>query len=161
MKEKKNLLQAMARRHFKERPDIPGNLSNLELIERYRLDRDGMLNLNDELQVLSPSTNRNYSLSSLSQVLTTLWYLATGTIQLKNADMHFVSQPTVSRVIAKVTDALTSPDFCNRYINFPSTQLELNEVKQEFYGKTKFPKAAGVIDGTHIQIQAPTFEEAY
>ncbi|XP_060563836.1 putative nuclease HARBI1 [Ruditapes philippinarum] len=125
----------MARRHFKERQDI---LGNLELIERYRLDRDGMLNLNDELQVLSPSTNRNYSLSSLSQVLTTLWYLATGTIQLNNADMHCVSQPTVSRVIAKVTDALS-------FITFNRQELQFIHPFS---------------NSDNIQIQAPTFEEA-
>ena len=150
----------MARRHFEERPDILETSSNLELIERYRLDREGILFINKELEFISPFTKRSNSLSSITQILITLRYLATGSIQLNYADMHSVSQPTVSRVISRVTDALSSANFSSRYIKFPTSQIELNQVKQQFNGLCSFPNVVGVIDGTHIQIQAPSHEEA-
>ncbi|XP_045194322.2 putative nuclease HARBI1 [Mercenaria mercenaria] len=151
----------MARRQFHERPDFINTLTNAELVDRYRLDRDGILYLHESLKdILDPATNRNNSVSSLHQILITLRYYATGGIQLNDADIHGISQPTVSRCISKVTDALCSPAFIRRHISFPVDQEEVRKVNAGFFGVAGFPHVIDVIDGTHIQIKAPVVEEA-
>jgi hypothetical protein len=150
----------MARRNFQDREDIIDTLSNLELIERYRLDRDSIYYLNDNLgDMLSPRTERNHSLSSVEKILVCLRYLATSTIQLNAADLHSVSQATVSRVISQVTNAITQPQFIASQICFPTALGEVRQIKEDFYNIAGFPNVVGVIDGTHVQIQAPSIEE--
>ncbi|XP_053373460.1 putative nuclease HARBI1 [Mercenaria mercenaria] len=142
------------------RRDFLDELTNMELMERYRLDRGGLQFLDNRLSnVLSPRTDRSRSLSSLYKILITLRYLATGSTQLNYGDLHDVSQPTVSRVIAQVTDAMSTPEFSQQYIKFPSTPDKIKRTKEEFYGIANFPNILGVIDGTHVQIKAPRNEE--
>lgn len=150
----------MARRQFQERPDIIDSLSNIELIERYRFDRDGILFLDANLNnILQPKTNRNHSLSSIQKILVTLRYFATDGIQLNDADIHKISQPSVSRIINEVTNAISNPVFSSRFIKFPLSRDQIQKNNADFYGIARFPNVIGVIDGTHIKIQAPRFEE--
>jgi hypothetical protein len=150
----------MARRQFNPRPDILEDLSDFEILQRYRLNKNGILFLNKELSdVIDPNTKRNHSLSGLHKILITLRYLATGSIQLNYADVHGVSQPTVSRVITQVVNAIFESDLRKRFIKFPTSIEEIRNVKRDFYEVSSFPNVIGVIDGTHIQIQSPSREE--
>ncbi|XP_060588934.1 putative nuclease HARBI1 [Ruditapes philippinarum] len=135
-------------------------MPNLEVLNRYRLDKGGIRYLEQLLyNKIQPLARRNNSLSVRDKILVTLRYLATGPIQLNDADIHGVSQPTVSRVVTEVVSALSSPDIVGQFIKFPCTREELIKNQQEFYGIAKFPKVVGVIDGTHIRIQAPANNE--
>jgi hypothetical protein len=138
-------------------------MTNLEIISRYRFDRDGIHFLDRLLSpLIQPQTARNHSLTSRDKILITLRYLATGPIQLNDADIHGISQPTISRVLDEVIAALSSPAIVQRFIKFPTTLQELTANQTEFYGLAHFPKVIGVIDGTHIKIKAPhDNEEAY
>lgn len=85
-------------------------------------------------------------------------YLAKGDFQSECADLHGVSQPTVSRVIGSVLFAL------NGHLNnvkFPTSNEEIIHIKSQFF---KLAKLAGVIvrvavDGTLIPILAPKVDE--
>ena len=57
-----------------------------------------------------------------------------------NADISSVSQQTVSRAIAEVIDALSTPDMIQRFIRFPRTREELRRTSLEFHGLAGFPK---------------------
>ncbi|WAR07966.1 hypothetical protein MAR_017924, partial [Mya arenaria] len=57
---------------------------------------------------------RHKSLSAMDKLLITLRYLATGGIQLNDADMHNVSQPAVSKILTEVTNHLSSADVLGR-----------------------------------------------
>ncbi|WAR21128.1 hypothetical protein MAR_015102 [Mya arenaria] len=76
-------------------------------------------------------TLKHKSLSAFDKLLITLRYLATGGMQLNDADMHNVSQPAVSKILTEVTNHLSSADVLGRW---------------------------WVSDGTHIRIQVPSDE---
>ncbi|XP_060577992.1 putative nuclease HARBI1 [Ruditapes philippinarum] len=127
---------------------------------QYRLDKEGINYLERILQnKITPLARRNNSLSVRDKILITLRYLATGPIQLNDADIHGVSQPTVSRVINEVISALSSPDIVSSFIQFPIDPDQLRKNQQEFYGLARFPKVVGVIDCTHVRVRAPSMNE--
>lgn len=55
-------------------------------------------------------------------------YLATGKMQLWSGDDFGLSQPTVSRVIAKTVEALPAPHIINNFIRFSTgpEQTDMN-----------------------------------
>ena len=144
----------------RERVDILGTHTNAELIQRYRFDREGIDFLEEQLHgVLSPSTNRNNSFSSIEKILTTLRYLASGHIQLNAGDLNSMSQPSASRIITQTITALSNPEFTTQFIQFPLTREKINQSKVDFFGMASFPNVVGVIDCTHVQIKAPSVDE--
>ncbi|XP_046345474.2 putative nuclease HARBI1 isoform X1 [Haliotis rufescens] len=147
-------------RIFNERRDILHSLDDNELIQRYRFDRNSIVYICDILeQELSPITQRSCAVSCVTKVLVTLRYLATGKFQICNGDDHGLSQPTISRVIFQTLDSLTSHRILRRFVTFPVQPQEIRRHQQRFYQTANFPGIVGVIDGTHIQIQAPSVNE--
>ncbi|XP_052806482.1 putative nuclease HARBI1 [Mya arenaria] len=140
-----------------DRGNILDELTNQQLVDRYRFNRAGLNYLETVFgPALEPATMRHKSLSAMDKLLITLRYLATGGIQLNDADMHNVSQPAVSKILTEVTNHLSSADVLGRFVRFPLTVWELDAQVQQLYGLAQFPKVVGVIDGTHIRIQAPS-----
>lgn len=85
-----------------------------------------------------------------------LRYLAKGDFQSECADLHGVSQPTVSRIISTVVSAL---DARLKNIIFPSTNEDIICMKTKFFSLAKFPGVIGAVDGTLIPILAPKEDE--
>ena len=132
--------------------------SNAELIERFRLDRQSIVNLAREIEPhLTVSTYKGRSLSSILQLVITLRYLASGDMQRTVGDSVNVSQSAVSRAVASVTRALTR--IRPNYISMPRTEEETQTIMAEFFQKYSLPGIIGLIDGTHIRIQSPTENE--
>lgn len=73
--------------------------------------------------------------------------------------MFGISQPTVSRIIEEVTDALSSNDTVTQFMKFLPYQRYALIREREVYTLAHFPGVVGVIDGTHIQIHAPRFND--
>ncbi|WAR31918.1 hypothetical protein MAR_034460 [Mya arenaria] len=87
---------------MERRPNLD-DLTNIEIIDRYRLDRDGIDYVENILsRQITPKAYRNHAISARHKLLITLRYLATGPIQLNDCDIHGVSQPTVSRVLGEM-----------------------------------------------------------
>lgn len=149
-------------RNFRERKDIINELSDEELIKRYRLDRAGVIFVTDLVRpVLTNPTVTNKALTPEMKMLITLRYLATGEMQLFSGDDLGVSQQTVNRVITETVDALCAPHILNRFIHFPANHL-LPKIKAEFREFAGFPDVIGAIDGTHVRIVRPRqFEVEY
>ncbi|WAQ94881.1 hypothetical protein MAR_007352 [Mya arenaria] len=103
--------QIVARISMDRAPDLD-NLQDGEIIERYRIDRNGIDFLVALLgQSIQPKALRNKAL--ITKLLTT------GPIQLNDADIHGVSLSTVSRVLFQVIAALSSPELIRRNIRLP------------------------------------------
>ncbi|WAQ98403.1 HARB1-like protein [Mya arenaria] len=84
---------------MERRPNLD-DLTNIEIIDRYRLDRDGIDYVENILsRQITPKAYRNHAISARHKLLITLRYLATGPIQLNDCDIHGVSQPTISRLL--------------------------------------------------------------
>ncbi|XP_042226263.1 putative nuclease HARBI1 [Homarus americanus] len=79
-------------------------------------------------------------------------YMATGNFQITLGDCSDMSQPSVSKCVRNVSDAVATlaPD----YIKFPFPERE-EEFLQEFASIAGMPGVIGCIDGTHIPIKSP------
>ena len=70
-------------RNILRRKDVLSELSDAELIKRYRLDRDGILYVtNLEREALTSETKRRKAFTPELKVIITPHYLATGKMQL-------------------------------------------------------------------------------
>jgi len=145
-------------RNFRARRDVLQELSDEELVKRYRLDRAGILFVTDLVRpILQCETRRNHALTAEMKVIITLRFLATGKMQLCSSDDLGVSQPTVSRVITETLNALSNGDILRRFIKFPMTVDAVERNKAAFLNIAHFPH---VIDCTHVRIMAPREQEA-
>ncbi len=131
-----------------------------ELIKRYRLDRARIMFVSDLIRekLISPTQRRN-AIAPEMKVITTLRYLATGKMQLCSSDDLGLSQTSISRVITLTITALSDPLIVSQFIAFPLDIPTLQAQKTAFMHIAGFPGVVGVIDGTHVQIIAPSEDE--
>ncbi|XP_052242384.1 putative nuclease HARBI1 [Dreissena polymorpha] len=146
-----------------ERLDTYENLTNMEVVRRYRLDKDGIDRLNDEYgDRLAPRTLGQRNVSALEKIIVTLRYFASGDFQINDGDIHKLSQPSVSRAVTQFTEMLANQETMTRNITFPTSMHDITRVKTDFQGIANFANVVGVVDGTQVQIQAPHVnEDAY
>ncbi|XP_067686105.1 putative nuclease HARBI1 [Haliotis asinina] len=150
----------MAANASTDRNNILEKYTEKELTRRFRLSKDGIQFVVSLISnEISPLTQRSNPLSATEKVLLTLRYLATGKMQLCNADHIGVSQSSVSRAITQTITAVSVPAIVRQFISFPTSQAEIRRNQLGFYGIANFPGVVGVIDGTHIQILAPSQHE--
>lgn len=108
---------------------------------------------------------RNENLNRLNilpihSLLITLYFLVNGTLAYKLPGIlanvfsqKKISQPSVSRIIAKVTSFLA--DLCPRFIKHPPINRDQENVIKSFESFNGFPSVIGCIGSTHIPIRAP------
>lgn len=97
--------------------------------------------------------NRNQAVSAEQKVLMALRYYASGSFLSVCADFIGIHKSTASRIVRLVSHelALLRPHF----ITFPQTEVEIDQVRQDFFNIARFPKCIGALDCTHIKIQSP------
>ncbi|WAR05957.1 HARB1-like protein [Mya arenaria] len=137
-------------RIFKDSISSLDHLSDVEVVDRYRLSRIAIIYLEENLRNdVLPPTNRCYLGSELSK----------GNFLSEVADLHGILKQTASRVLHEFVDAV------NRNIDnirFPRTQQELAEAKLGFNKRFKIANIVGAVDGTLVPIIAPKVSgEAY
>jgi nuclease HARBI1 len=139
-------------RVFRDRPDVLRTYDEENFYRRFRLTKSVFVNLCDELRhELEHSTNRNNALSPELQLACALCYYATGSYQTVIGDTLNVSQPSINRIITRVSTALTNR--LHEYVKYPNAEGDLQ--KQLFYNIAGFPGVVGCVDGTHIRIKWP------
>ncbi|XP_029923370.1 putative nuclease HARBI1 [Myripristis murdjan] len=142
-------------RVFKERADSE---STEWLLSRYRLPKNILMDLCRDLQpMLERETKRTKAIPVHIQLLSTLGFLATGTFQREIGDICGISQPTLSRIMPAVLDAIIS--LAPTYIQFPYRHHQQAEIKRGFHAIAGFPNIIGAIDCTHVTIKAPSHNE--
>lgn len=145
-------------RVFRDRTNPLDIYNDIELYERFRLPRHRLLELIDELRpYLEHPTRRQNAISAEIQTLVGLRYLASGCFQNAVGDLVNINRSTACRIIRRV--ALALKGLLHRYVKFPSTDGQINIIKQGFHAIAGFPNVIACIDGTHIPIQAPTQNE--
>jgi len=145
-------------RVFRDRTQPLDYMSDDELISRYRLPRQCIIELIDTLTTdLKHPSMRSNALPVSTQVLVSLQFYATGSMQRVTGDIHGVSQPSVSRCVNAVSNALTHK--ASNYIKFPSQELHQRKIISDFHDIAGFPNILGCIDGTQIPISAPHTNE--
>ncbi|XP_013144283.1 PREDICTED: putative nuclease HARBI1 [Papilio polytes] len=125
--------------------------SSEEFRRRYRFSKDIVHSV--ILPMVTDSdllTRRGLPVPPIYQLIVTLRFYATGNFQMVTGDLIQLSQPTVSRIVKKVSRLICFK--IRQFIKFPSN---LEMIKQQFYGISHFPGIIGAVDGTHIPIQNP------
>ncbi|CAC5410350.1 HARBI1 [Mytilus coruscus] len=150
--------RAMRReRVFRDRTNPLDLYDDLELVERFRFDRQTILQIADLLQEdLESSTLRNHAIPPVMKVLIALICYASVSFQNIIADTFNIDQSTVSRTIHSDSNALVRR--APKFIKFPSGHV-IEENKVKFYAVANFPNVLGLIDRTHVRIIAPSQHE--
>ncbi|XP_071177464.1 putative nuclease HARBI1 [Mytilus edulis] len=142
-------------RIFRDRTHPLDVYDDFDLIRRYRMHREAILNIVDMLtDDLEPKTMRSHSVPASLQVLTALRYYATGSFQQVVGDLVGLSQPTISRIVTKTSRALAAK--VADFIKFPLSPREQLAVKQSFSNEFNMPNTVGCVDGTLIAIKRPS-----
>ncbi len=145
-------------RSFRPRHDALEMFEDEEFRQRFRFSKPtfqyicGLIR--EDLEKL---TKRNYALSPELQLLCALRFFATGDKLRTIGDTFGIHISSVSRIISTVSLALMR--HLDRFVNFPTEEEHLQELKRGFYSIRKFPGVVGAVDGTHIRIQAPSGDQ--
>ncbi|XP_035430552.1 putative nuclease HARBI1 [Spodoptera frugiperda] len=152
---KRRLARRLMRIDMNPFTDVP----EAEFVKTFRLGKDSVRGLIDELTPLMTKPRRNDSISAEMKILIALAFYASGSYQnlIGQSALHNVSQITVSRSIKEVTEALNK--IYHKYVKWPTQSDERNIIKAKFYQKFGFPGILGCIDGTHVAILRPHIHE--
>ena len=63
-------------------------------------------------------------------------FYCTGGFQLSNADLHSLSQPTISNLVSRVLKAISK--LCSQFVKFPN-HAEAEKTRQAFYSIGQLP----------------------
>ncbi|XP_046370447.2 putative nuclease HARBI1 isoform X1 [Haliotis rufescens] len=147
-------------RTFRPRKNIFSVYSDTELIQRFRLDCAGILFVTNLIRDrLTSPTQRNNAITPEMKIAVMLRYLATGKMQLCNADDLGLSQPSISRIVSETIDALSTPAIVRQFVKLPVQRTDIQRNQAAFMAIAGFPGVFGVIDGTHVRIIAPSVDE--
>jgi hypothetical protein len=145
-------------RIFRDRTNPLDAYDDDEIRKKYRLTRQMILALHDEISVdIEPQTQRNHAVPAILQLFCALRYYASGSFQEVLGDAHGLHKSTISRIIHRVSTAL-----CRRrhqYIQFPRQQAQQQDIMEDFHDIAGFPRILGAVDGVLIIITAPFEDE--
>ncbi|GAA6090925.1 putative nuclease HARBI1 [Tachysurus ichikawai] len=124
-----------------------------ELYARFRFGKADIKYIADLVRPkLQRRTRRSHSLSVEEQVLIGLRFYASGTFYQVVGDNIGVDKSTVSDVVKAVSFALAS--LVNQFVSLQKDVL-IAQTKHKFFLLGNMPNTIGVIDCTHVHIQAP------
>ncbi|RWS19985.1 putative nuclease HARBI1-like protein [Leptotrombidium deliense] len=143
---------------FKEPPISPLVLLNeREFHQRYRMSKHCFEKLLSFIgNSLDNVDNRNHPPAPEIQLLTALRYYATGVFQHVDGDLMNLSQATVCRIVAKVSNILAGK--AREIIHFPEP-ADCQAEQDGFFQIAGFPGVIGVIDCTHVEIKVPKVKQ--
>uniref|UniRef100_A0A8W8HXN7 EGF-like domain-containing protein n=1 Tax=Magallana gigas TaxID=29159 RepID=A0A8W8HXN7_MAGGI len=114
-------------RIFRDRQNPLDAYNDLEIIQRYRLDRQSIISIIDLIKDrLERPTQRSVSLPVSLQVFATLRFLGSGTQQRLIGDTLGISKSSVCRSIEDVTNALSAS---LQNIKFPTSDIDVTRTK--------------------------------
>lgn len=143
-------------RSFRERVLLDFNSSDKEFREQFRVPKEVAHHLISLLSdALRHKSKRNMALSPQQQVLLFLHMTGTDSFYHVMRSAHGVSSPTVCRVIHRVASEIVRHQ--SSYVLWPRDCIS---VAQKFRRIAGMPATIGVLDGTHIRINAPAHDEA-
>ncbi|KAM7313370.1 uncharacterized protein ISCGN_003236 [Ixodes scapularis] len=140
------------RRRCRDRLNPLEHFNDWEFLVRYRFTKSTVVSLLQCLPLEANESSRGLPLCPMLQLLVALRFYGAGTFQVVTGDLVNVSQPTVCRVIERVSRVLAETLF-PRLVDFP--EGDCDEVMRDFYNIGKFPSVTGCIDCTQVKIKGP------
>ncbi|XP_018406824.1 PREDICTED: putative nuclease HARBI1 [Cyphomyrmex costatus] len=138
----------------------PFALPEQQFIGMYRLSRNMTRTLVQELEPHLPPQKNALAIPNELKVLCALNFYAQGSYQKAvGVDSRLsIAQPTVSIILKQITSAINH-HLLRRWIHFPTTPEEVQEIVQRNYNNTRIPGLIGLIDGTNVAIRCPNIHE--
>ncbi|CAN7980919.1 unnamed protein product [Ixodes pacificus] len=132
-----------------------------EFSARFRFAKTTVRELLCTLSLQPSWDDRGKPLTPLLQLLVALRFYGAGAFQTVTGDLVNVSQPTVCRVVGRVTD-LIARELFPKLVKFPDKagSAGCNAAMHDFYKIAKFPGVTGCIDCTHVRIKSPGGDDA-
>ncbi|CAH2243292.1 putative nuclease HARBI1 [Pararge aegeria] len=138
----------------------PLDLPDEEFLKLFHLTKPLFKDLCTVLTPFLPGRQYSNAISSDIKILTALAFYGQGGYQKEvGTNLLGLSQTSVHDCLRDVTNALNSPKILRKYIKFPRTNQELEEVSRGFFQEFGIPGVAGCIDGTHVAIIRPCENE--
>ncbi|KAM4721423.1 putative nuclease HARBI1 [Rhinophrynus dorsalis] len=106
---------------------------------------------------LSRPTQRSRAISPETQIIAALGFYTSGSFQTRMGDTIGISQASMSRCVANVTEALV--ERAPQFIRFPKEEGSVQRLKDEFYNLAGVPGVLGVVDCFHVTIKAPSADD--
>lgn len=126
-------------------------LSEMEFSRAFRFSKSTVQDILKMLSYgLAKNTNRGQPVSPMYELLITLRFLATGSYQTKMCKN--VSQPTISRILKRVTTLLSEQRL--RFIKIPERN-DFKRISSQFMQRGGCPDVFGCVGSTHIAIKSP------
>uniref|UniRef100_A0A8C5GDH5 Putative nuclease HARBI1 n=1 Tax=Gouania willdenowi TaxID=441366 RepID=A0A8C5GDH5_GOUWI len=142
-----------SRRVYVERSKPLEQYTNEELYARFRFGNADIKYIADLVRPeLQRRTRRSHSMSVEEQVLIALRFYAFGSFYQVVGDSIGVDKSTVSKVVKAVSVTLAS--LVNQFVCFPRDD-QISQTNHKFLLLGNMPNTIGVIDCTHVCIQAP------
>lgn len=145
-------------RFLRDRSD-PFSLTDRRFVEIFRLNKDIMQHLSQELIPFMDDSIRNSRIHYQRRIMTAIRFFATGAYQQGVGQEYLLalSQPMVSRCVSEVSQIIQN-HFGPNWIKFPNeNEMQIN--KRFFFEKCGLPGTIAAIDCTHVAIIAPLEEE--
>uniref|UniRef100_A0A8C4S229 Putative nuclease HARBI1 n=1 Tax=Erpetoichthys calabaricus TaxID=27687 RepID=A0A8C4S229_ERPCA len=153
-----NTVQQLGRRKYHERMYAErakplAQYTTEELYARFHFGWDDIKYIAELVRPkLQHKTKRSHALSVEEQCLIALRFYANGTFYQVVGDNIGVDKSTVSNVVKAVSVELAS--LVNEFVSFPKDD-QMAQTKRSFFHLGNMPNTIGVIDCTHVHIQAP------
>ncbi|XP_051787206.1 putative nuclease HARBI1 [Erpetoichthys calabaricus] len=142
---------------YAERAKPLAQYTTEELYARFCFGKDDIKYIADLVRPkLQHKTKRSHALSVEEQCLIALRFYASGTFYQVVGDNMGVDKSTVSNVVKAVSVELAS--LVNEFVSFPKDD-QMAQTKQSFFLLGTMLNTVGVIDCTHVHIQAPQERE--
>ncbi|KAH7935759.1 putative nuclease HARBI1 [Rhipicephalus sanguineus] len=139
---------------LRDRSNPMEDFTDSEFLARFRFTKSSVKKLLECLPLEESCSDRGHPLPPMIQLLIALRFYGAGTFQVVAGDLVHVSQPTVSRVIERVSRLIATHLFPD-VVQFPNSDDGFRETMVGFYRIAKFPGVTGCIDCTHIRIKSP------
>lgn len=143
------------KRSSKPQDCYPFDLDDTVFIDTYRLSKNLVRNLCEELKPVMPDSTKFVEFSIENKVLATLSFYATGKYQRTAKMDSSINQYFATTAVKQVTEALNDPAIVKKYIHFPHLRNERDVIKTRFYMKYGIPNVVGCVDCTHVPIARP------
>ncbi|KAL0147037.1 hypothetical protein M9458_057561 [Cirrhinus mrigala] len=125
--------------------------------ENFRMSKASVIALSEELSpyIEGQTTNMRAPITTLKRVALTLYYLSDEGRLRKTANAFGVSRQAVSVVVRQTCKAI-AVHLGPKYIKFPFTESEAEDLVLRFHRAHGMPQCLGAVDGTHIEIKQPS-----
>ncbi|CAN7995810.1 unnamed protein product [Ixodes hexagonus] len=150
--------RAVSARRLRDRQNPMEVFSDREFLARYRFTKATVVRRLKRLSLEENASNRGLPVPPMLQLLIALRFYGDGTFQVVTGDLVNISQPTVCRVVGRVSRLIAGRLF-HQLVKFPESAAEFDDVMRDFYELKKFPGVTGCIDCTHVRIKGPGGED--